>query len=235
MAADPLVSVVVPVFNGERYLAEALASVRAQRYPAVELVVVDDGSSDGSATVAVGTPGVALVRQSNRGVAAARNAGVAASSGELLAFLDQDDRWTPDKLDVQVGRMRRRPSLAFTLAHQRLFLETDTVRPAWLRPEHLERPQIGYVPGTLVVWRTAFGRIGPFDEGAPIASDTDWFLRALDSGAAMEILPDVVLERRIHRANQSYSVGPMHGQLMRAVRRSIERKRAGGPRIAAAG
>ncbi|HEX5852076.1 MAG TPA: glycosyltransferase, partial [Solirubrobacteraceae bacterium] len=90
-AWQPSVSVIVPVYMGERFLADALDSVAAQTYAPLETIVVDDGSPDRSAEIAAGRPGVRLIRQKNQGVAAARNAGLAAARGELLAFLDQDD------------------------------------------------------------------------------------------------------------------------------------------------
>jgi len=101
--ARPLVSVIVPAFNAEATLADALRSALAQSYDNVEIIVVDDGSTDRSAEVAAGFPGVTLIRQANAGVAAARNAGIAASTGEWLAPLDADDLWHPTKLEKQVA------------------------------------------------------------------------------------------------------------------------------------
>lgn len=223
----PRVSVVVPVYNGAPFLAEALASVLAQSYEPLEVVVVDDGSSDSSARVAMSFAGVRCLRQPNRGVAAARNAGVAASSGELVAFIDQDDRWTPAKLRRQVPYLQGHPGTGFCLAHQRFVLEPGARRPSWLRAELLDADPVGYLPGTLVVRRTVLDRVGPFDETNPIASDTDWFLRAKDAGIAMAILPEVLLERRIHRDNQSAQTSSGTRQLLEAVRRSIHRQRGG--------
>jgi glycosyltransferase involved in cell wall biosynthesis len=110
--ADALVSVVVPVFAGERFLGDALDSVAAQTYPRTETIVVDDGSPDGSAQIAAARPGVRVLRERHRGVAAARNAGVSAVRGELIAFLDQDDEWQPHKLARQTAVLAERPELA---------------------------------------------------------------------------------------------------------------------------
>src|SRR4051812_7319537 len=107
----PLVSVVIPAFNAERFLGEALASVSAQTYAPVETIVVDDGSSDGTAEVARAHPEVALIEQENSGPAAARNRGFAASRGEFIAFHDSDDLMTPDKLAVQVSHMLENPGV----------------------------------------------------------------------------------------------------------------------------
>jgi glycosyltransferase involved in cell wall biosynthesis len=220
----PVVSVVVPVFNGAAFVAEALRSVLAQTYRPLDVVAVDDGSSDESAAIVASFAHVRCVRQPNRGVAAARNAGVAATSGPLVAFIDQDDRWTPDKLTRQVTCLEKHPHLGFCLAHQRLVLEPGTGRPSWLRPELLAADPVGYLPGTLLVWRETLHRVGLFDEANPIASDSDWFLRAKDAGIAMAVLPEVLLERRIHRANQSAQTVSGSRQLLAAVRRSIRRQ-----------
>src|SRR5690349_2600271 len=100
----PLVSVVIPVFDGEAYLAAAIESALAKTYARVEVIVVDDGSTDGSASVAARYD-VRLVRQSNRGVSAACNAGVEAARGELIAFLDADDLWPPERLEIQARHL----------------------------------------------------------------------------------------------------------------------------------
>lgn len=224
------VAVVVPVHDGAAFLAEALASAVGQSRAPAEIVALDDGSTDDSAAVAASFPGVRCLPRPHRGVAAARNAGVVATRAELIAFLDQDDRWTPDKLAVQAAHLEARPDLGFCLARQRLFVEEGAERPSWLRPALLAEDQPGYVPGTLVVRREVFDAVGPFDEDRPIASDADWFLRARDAGVRMEMLPEVLLERRIHRANQSAQTLQGTRELLAAVRASIARQRgaAGG-------
>jgi glycosyltransferase involved in cell wall biosynthesis len=233
-AANPLVSVVVPVFDGAAFLGEALASVAAQTYAPVETIVVDDGSRDASAEIAARAPRVRLLRQANAGVAAARNRGVREASGEVLAFLDQDDRFTPDKLARQLAALLADPGLGFCLAHQRLFLDGVTSPPSWVRPQWLAAPIAGILPGTLVVRRSAFDRIGPFLESEPVSSDSDWFMRARDLGVRSRLLDDVLLERRIHAANQSANVRAAHLQLLRSVRRSLGRRLDGAaPRGAA--
>ena len=229
-AAAPLVSVIVPVLDGAAFLAEALASVAAQTYAPVETIVVDDGSRDASAGIAARAPGVRLLRQANAGVAAARNRGVREAAGEVLAFLDQDDRFTPDKLAVQVAALLAEPDLGFCLAHQRLFLDGLAAPPSWVRPEWLAGPIPGILPGTLVVRRAAFARIGSFVESEPIGSDSDWFMRARDLAVPSRMLDDVLLERRIHADNQSAKVRAGHLQLLRSVRRSLGRKRDAAPR-----
>lgn len=108
----PLVSVVVPVYNGAKYVRAALDSALGQTYPAVEVVAVDDGSTDESAAVLASYGSrLVVVRQPNAGVAAARNAGIQASRGELIAFLDQDDWWLPEKIERQVACFQAEPQV----------------------------------------------------------------------------------------------------------------------------
>ena len=225
MSAPPLVSAIIPAHNGERYLGEAIRSVLAQDYHPLELVVVDDGSTDGSARVASGFPGVRLLRQENRGVADARNAGVRASRGAILAFLDQDDLWCPSKLRAQVRRLLGDPGLGFSLGHQRLFLEGGTPEPPWLRVSELDRPHVAYFPGALVVRREAFERVGGFRADAVPGEGADWFLRAQELAIPKAIVPEVVLLKRIHHTNQSGDMSEARQQVLRALGRSLQRRR----------
>ena len=126
----PLVSAIVPVHNGERYLGAALESIFAQRYEPLEVIVVDDGSRDGSVAVAAQFA-VRLVRQENRGVAAARNRGLAEARGDLLAFLDQDDAWPPGKLDTQVAFLAANPAVDFVLGAIAVLAEPGVAPPRW--------------------------------------------------------------------------------------------------------
>lgn len=219
-----LVSVVVPVYNGERFLGEALESAMAQDYPRLDVVVVDDGSTDGSAAVARRFP-VRLLQQPNRGVAVARNAGIAATQGEYIAFLDQDDLWLPGKTELQAGFLDAHPATIAVLSYQRLFLEPGVERPSWLKEEHLARPQVGYLPSALMARREAFARIGAFDPSYSTASDADWFFRAAGLGLQPLVLPDVLVNRRIHEANQSHSSGIVPRELLRVARSAVAARR----------
>ena len=116
--AGPLVSVVVPVYNVAAFLREALHSLVAQDYEPFEVVVIDDGSTDGSGAIARSYPGVRYLRQENQGPAAARNAGIAAARGEIVAFADADDVQLPTRLSVQVGYLIEHPEISATLGRQ---------------------------------------------------------------------------------------------------------------------
>ncbi len=224
---DPLVSVIVPVHAGERFLGAALDSVAAQVHGPIETIVVDDGSPDRCAEIASSRAGVRVLRQQRSGVAAARNAGAAAARGELLAFLDQDDEWHPAKLARQVAALRERSDVALVLTHMHIVLTPGTPRPSWFPSDWEEEPQPGYIPSTWLVRRETFERIGPFDTSYEIACDSDWLARFKDAGlaSATAMLPDALVTWRIHGANGSYDQQTMHREMLRMMRGTATRQR----------
>ncbi len=225
MSSAPAVSVVIPVRNNERFLGAAIESVLGGDYDDLEIIVVDNDSDDASAEVARRYP-VRYVHQPDQGQAGGRNRGIGMARGELIAFLDSDDEWTPDKLSRQVGHLEANPQLDFVLAHMRAFLEPGVPRPAWMPPEWLTEGERGALPGTLVARRGAFDRAGMFDPDYEVTSDTDWFVRAADAGLRHDVLPDVLLLYRFHGGNASYRRDELKQDLLRTMRASVARKRA---------
>lgn len=224
---NALVSVVIPVYNGERYLGDAIESVLAQTYRPVQLLVVDDGSTDKSADVAKSYAEVLYIHQTNQGHGVAKNVGAAAANGEFLAFLDSDDLWAPDKLDLQVGHLQRNPDVGYVSCHMRNFLEPGQSVPPWLAGVGLSDVP-AYIPSALLVRRSVFDEVGGFDPSYRRANDVDWHLRAKDAGVRMGSVDRVLLRRRIHDANLSHDRtldSPACSELFRAIRASIERKR----------
>jgi glycosyltransferase involved in cell wall biosynthesis len=219
------VSVVIPLFDGERFLAAALDSVLAQTHRPMEIIVVDDGSRDRGAEIARSYAGVQVVTQDNAGTAAARNAGIARAHGDLIAFLDQDDVWAPEKLDLQARRMAADPALGYTVAHHRCFLEPGCARPSWLRPEMLDGPVPGFVPGTLVARSWVFARVGLFDTRYAHSSDTDWFVRCREASIPMALLEESLLLRRIHGSNLSGDARVSGLDLIHTVHAALARRR----------
>ena len=200
-----LISCIIPVYNGERYLREAIDSVLAQAHRPLEIIVVDDGSTDGTADVAAGY-GARLdyVRQSNAGPAAARNRGLSLAQGEFVAFLDADDLWHPEKLQRQMARFQARSELGYCVAHVQNFwipeLEEEAEK---FRDHRIAKALPSYVTATLVARRSVFDAMGQFDPALGHGDSTEWFLRAAEDGTVMELLPDVLLYRCLHQANRS--------------------------------
>jgi glycosyltransferase involved in cell wall biosynthesis len=200
--AGPLASVIVPVFNGARFLGDALTSALAQDYAPVEVIVVDDGSDDGTEHIARSFP-VQYLHQPNQGTAAARNTGIAASRGEFLSFLDCDDTWPPGKLSVQIRYLLDHLEVDCTMGRQEVTVAPGVPRPAWLVPDRLLGAQGGIPYMSAVLRREVVDAVGGFDPTYRTAEDMDWIFRIKASGARIEILPDVVLHRRVHGSNKS--------------------------------
>jgi glycosyltransferase involved in cell wall biosynthesis len=225
---SPLVSCIVPVFNGERYIREALDSIFAQTYRPLEIIVADDGSTDNTA-VLVGSYGdrVRCLGQNNQGPAAARNLGICAGKGEFIAFLDADDLWHREKLERQMARFQARPELEHCVAHAQNFwiAEMDAEAEKYQR-HRISQPLPGYVTGTLLARRAIFDAVGLFNPALAHGDSTDWFLRAAERGAVMELFSDVLLFRRLHPANRSRVLAERsRDEFLKLLKLSLDRKR----------
>lgn len=224
MSERALISVVIPAFNAEAFLAEAIESVLAQEYGPVEVIVVDDGSTDRTAAVAASYP-VACMGQTNGGQAAARNAGVAAARGSFVSFLDADDLWRPKKLSTEIAHLQAHPELDYVLVRMQRSLLPDAPWPPGTPASWFKEPQPGTLPSAALVRRTALDRIGPFDTRFRHGSDTEWQARAVDAGTRWELLPDVLVQYRIHGNNNSYDNLAMKQEMFQLLRGSLARKR----------
>jgi glycosyltransferase involved in cell wall biosynthesis len=227
--ASPMVSVVMPVFDAGGRLLEAVASVEQQAYEPLEIVVVDDGSTDDTpARIAALGERVRAFRQANAGPAAARNRGLAAARGELFAFLDADDLWPDGKLRRQVGALVADPGLDLVLGRVSYLPEAGALAPElrWDDPE--DRTIVNVQVGSGVYRRRAFDRVGPFDETLRFNEDTDWFLRAREAGVRIRILDEVTLVYRLHGGNMTRDQGLQQMSLPRVLQMSIARRRAAG-------
>jgi len=214
------------VFNGERFLAQALGSIVDQGGADLDIIVIDDGSTDRSAEVARGFPGVRLHRQANAGVAAARNAGLGLARGQFIAFLDVDDLWLPGKLDKQLRLLESRPEVDLCFGMVR-HVTAGEGRDAAIAQD--EAPRVGRLAQCMLARRCAVERVGPFDGGTRSRADQDWFLRARELGLVEAILPDILVHRRIHDANHSIvHADAVVGDFLVIARRALERRRRQG-------
>jgi glycosyltransferase involved in cell wall biosynthesis len=222
--ATPLVSVVIPAYNAETFLAEAIDSVLAQGHDTLEVIVVDDGSTDGTAGVARGYGArVRLLQQSNAGIGSARNTGVDAATGDLLAFLDADDVWTDGALDARLTVLETQPALdgAFGLVEN--FYDDVSEGRFEVKAEVIAS---GQAAGTLLIRRDAFHKAGMFSD-VRLGEFIEWYARALDAGLRFETLPLVTLRRRVHGASTT-ATAPDRTAYLRAMQSIIARRRAEG-------
>ncbi|HXZ79274.1 MAG TPA: glycosyltransferase [Terriglobales bacterium] len=221
----PLVSVIIAVRNGERYLPAAIESVRQQDYRPLELIVVDGHSSDNTAAIARSYRDLRYVPQVNRGVADAWNQGIAAAKADLLAFFSHDDLWLPHKLGRHMDLMLSRPELQYTVSRVKFFLEPGHSIPSGFREELLVGDRVAYIPETLVARKALFARIGGFDPQLSTAEDVDWFARAKDHHVTHEVIPEVLVHKRVHDSNISLNSMTNDQMLLTTLRQSIHRKR----------
>ncbi|MEM6705641.1 MAG: glycosyltransferase family A protein [Acidobacteriota bacterium] len=226
-ASRPSVSVVIPAWNAVRFLPAALDSVRQQTYGAAEILVVDDGSTDGTAEIARRAADVVLLESPQSGPSAARNLAVDRASGEVVAFLDADDLWLPEKLEKQIAALAAEPAAGLCLCQEICFVEEGKPLPPWARP-HLLEPHTGLL-STTIVRRQALDDIGPFDESMRQAEDLDWFSRAESVGARRIVVEEVLVRKRLHEANATAKSDTNREAMLKMARKAMLRRRGQSP------
>jgi glycosyltransferase involved in cell wall biosynthesis len=224
----PSISVMIGVYNAAPYLGEAIESALGQTPAPIEVIVVDDGSTDGSGDVARAYgEAVTVAHQENAGNGAARNHAVRLASGDLFAFLDADDRFTPNKLELQSRALERDPELDVVFGHVQEFVSPELTpeQRALVRPPAPE-PVAWTAPNLMLVRRTSFTKVGPFAEDLRVGVTVDWYARAKDAGLRMTMLPDVLLERRLHLTNNGLRERDSRAQYLHVLKASLDRRRA---------
>jgi glycosyltransferase involved in cell wall biosynthesis len=214
MEHEKYISVIIPTFNRRQFIAEAVNSILSQNIDALEIIIVDDGSTDGTQEALDHyMKDIRYIYQENRGVSAARNRGVRESRGDLLAFLDSDDLWLPGKLQAQIDKVCFEDVLSFEGV--KWFVDHDEDREFLDQCESAIWPRcdaLGYITdpvldvaegrylhlGTLLCRKSAFLEIGFFDEGLCMGEDEDWFSRA-SLKKRFHYIPEPFLNRRFHR------------------------------------
>ena len=221
----PLVSVIVPCYNAAKFLPDAVASVRAQNYAPVEILVVDDGSTDETPQVAEGLGvGIRYFRQANAGPASARNHGLREARGELIGFADADDQWPEGKLELQVGRLLADPALDVVTGRIR-YIELPGAKKLDLPFESPDNTVAHIHLGAGLYRRRAFDRVGLLDETLRISEDFDWFLRAREAGLKIVVLYEVTLLYRLHESNMTRELTARELMLTRVLHDSLARRR----------
>jgi len=211
---NPKVSVIIPVYNGEKYITQAIESVLAQTYKNFEIIIVNDGSTDNSFEKIkpyLNLPNIKYIEQENKGVAAARNTAIKSSSGELIAFLDQDDLWVPEKLEIQVDYLRQYPDVG--LVHSNISYINEC-------PELMETPKdwLTNAEGmcfkelfiknriavlTVVLKRQCLDQVGLLNESISRSDDYELWLRISRMFPIGHVNKTLALYR-LHKSNTSH-------------------------------
>lgn len=188
------ISAIVPLYNCPRFISEAVNSILAQSLPVLEIIVVDDGSTDNSLSAVPTHPKVRLIPRPHAGLAATLNHGVSCAHGSILAFLDNDDRWLPSKLERQIEQLQSGDDTNLVFCQARVFQDREASVPG------IEIIN-GVSKSGMMLRRTAFNRIGPFPETTGEHDFIGWYARAQELGFSTTIVQEILYERRIHDRN----------------------------------
>lgn len=219
--SNPLVSVIVPVYNGERFVGQTIEAILAQDYEPVELIVVDDGSTDATADVVRAFDGVRYLRQDNAGPSVARNAGIAVAAGELLTFCDSDDVYRSGKVGAQVAYLHENPKTGCVLVKCDTFVEPGSEPPAWATKEQgaMRDP---------MVRREVLDRVGGFNAEYRLGEFMEWLGRLRSAGVAIHVLDEILVDRRLHGDNVSYRRADLQQGILRSLRERVKASRETG-------
>jgi glycosyltransferase involved in cell wall biosynthesis len=229
----PLVSVVIAAYNEQAYIAEALHSVLAQTYRPIEVIVVDDGSTDHTADItaemahASPTPAIKLVRLAHHGQSTARNTGLERSSGDYWTIFDADDLMPPDRLAHQVTHLEQHPEHDIVLGLTQAFTNPGEPKPRHYNPRWDAGPFPGHA-GTMMARRAVLATVGGYDESMALGEDLDWQARAKAAGVRAGALDRVCLHYRVHRANTSSDTRANRVATLQLLRASVQRRRRQG-------
>jgi glycosyltransferase involved in cell wall biosynthesis len=216
------VSVIIPVYNGERHVRATLESVFAQTYPLHEIITVDDGSTDSSPEIlrSYGER-LSVVRQENQGAAAARNTGLDHATGDAIAFLDQDDLWPADRTQRLVDALLADPEMGIVVGLAAIQYErtSQQARPGELRTTHRE-----YMLGSQIIRASVFSAIGSLKTDVGYADDTEFMVRRFENNIKTKRLDEITLIYRMHETNTSL-IDTSNAHVMSVLRAHVRRGR----------
>ena len=220
----PLVSAIIPVYNGARFLREAVDSILAQNYPALEIIVVDDFSTDDIKGAVAALPvDVRFIRQMNGGPAAARNTGIHAASGAYIAFLDVDDLWPLGNLTGMVARLEEMPAVEVLQGRAQL-VRIDPDAPGGTRCIGDPASSFSSYIGAGLYRSSVFRTNGLFDPSLRYGEDADWFNRARQGGAAIQRLEQISLIVRRHAGNMTRGRSVEELNTLKILKKALDRR-----------
>ncbi len=227
--ASPLsfVSVILPVYNGEFFLAEAVESIRRQEYESLEIIIVDDGSTDSTGEIAQGLKGnIRYFYQDNSGPPAARNRGIEMAKGDLITFLDVDDLWSENKLALQSALLKDAGSVEIVVGYTQILMlrravDGESAFKKW------SDPVLTMNVGSALFRRSVFDKVGFFDETQGYCDDWDWFMRARERNVQMLMHKEVTHYYRRHERNITNQEELGKHYFIGMLKKSLDRRRQG--------
>ncbi|KAA0993491.1 glycosyltransferase family 2 protein [Dyadobacter aurulentus] len=219
---DPLISIILPLYNGKNLVGKSIDSVLAQTFTNWELLVVDDGSTDeGAQHIENNYPNVRIIRQQNAGVAAARNMGVEHANGDIIAFLDQDDEWVSTKLRDQWDLLKRDPYCSFVTCNQRFICNEGVKLPANFSEKLFEEHR-SLVPSALLIRKQALLSVNMFDQSLEVSSDFDLIRKLRLANCKEANVEKMLLKKWYHGENASLNKPLMKREILSLLHRQIK-------------
>ncbi|MFN8575414.1 MAG: glycosyltransferase family A protein [Candidatus Sericytochromatia bacterium] len=227
MSKNKLISVILPVYNTEKYLHESIESILNQTYKNIELICVNDVSTDDSLKIleSYGKKLLIINNEKNLGTGGARNIGIRVAKGELLAFMDADDIWIKNKLELQLNHLEKNKELDICFSYMKCFLSPELNNEIKNKRFCPPDPMEGYVSVTALVKTGSFKKVGEFNPSLRLGDFIDWFNRAKELGIKFDMLNDILLLRRIHDTNTGVTNRDSRGDYLRLVKEALQRKK----------
>lgn len=228
MNRDEIISVIIPTFNSGKFIAEAIKSVLQQTVPPQEIIVVDDGSTDETESVVMQfKDDVQYVYQEHAGVAAARNEGLGLSQGDLITFIDADDIWLNNKIELQLQLFEQNPETELVIGFlQRVYKDCNDKSAKIFAGD--ESGIFVLSLGCTLIREKVFEQVGNFDEELTMSEDFDWFLRTRELGIKAEVHCDTVQLYRQHESNTTKDKLETNRYFLKAFKKSLDRRRKQG-------
>lgn len=219
---NPLISVIIPVFNAEKYLPDSLESIKEQNYEPLEIIVIDDGSTDNTANIVNNcSEKVKYIYQENSGPATARNTGIKISQGDYISFLDADDLWLTNTLKIQLDFLHKFPESKIVLGKTQFF-QYNSNKLFW---ENIGKPRFFLNLGSAIYHKSVFTEVGLLDEKLTYSEDIDWFNRAREKQINIVKHQEIVLYYRQHENNMTKNKNTQELALLKVLKSSLSRRR----------
>jgi len=222
----PKISVIIPIYNDALYIQEAIRSVFSQKIEELEIIIINDGSTDNfeEKIEDFNDPRIRIIKQINSGAAAARNNGIKNAKGEFLAFLDADDIWAPNKLKLQLEVLINREDINMVYGQVKEFYDSSILGYDNLQKN--AKTFVGYSLIALLISKKDFLSVGDFQTKWKVAEFIDWYDRAKHMGLMEIILPDLLAFRRIHSGNIDRLYRLDSKQYVAVLKEALDRKRS---------
>jgi len=226
--SSKLVSVIMTAYNSEKYIKEAIESVFAQSYTNIEIICVDDGSTDATGEILKSYREriTFLSHDTNKGIATGRNTALAHVHGEFIAFIDADDIWRKDKLEIQMRAFREKPTLDIVFGKMNSFVSPELSEEEKKFRHCPSEPIDAILPSSACIRKEVFDNVGIFDPKWRVGEFIDWMAKAKDDRVSFEVLPQVLFDRRIHQTNTGITQRPSRVDYVRIARAALLRKRS---------